>query len=72
MSRTEREFISLTSATSTRNGAGFMPCQGLYHRPAGASPKVAFVATHYNVDFSEHYLAPYICLLYTSPSPRDS
>ena len=26
-------------------------------RPAGIQPRVAFIATHYNVDFSEHYLA---------------
>jgi hypothetical protein len=56
----QREFVSLTSATSARNGAGFMPCQGLYHKPAGASPRVAFIATHYNVDFSEHYLGEYM------------
>lgn len=60
MSKVHREFISLTSATSARNGAGFMPCQGLYHRPAGATPKVAFIASHYNVDFSEHYLAEFM------------
>ena len=51
-----REFISLESATGRRNGAGFMPCQGLYYTPTGARPRTAFIATHYNVDFSEHYL----------------
>jgi len=56
----EREFISLTSATALRNGAGFMPCQGLYYSPRLAEPRTAFIATHYNVDFSEHYLAPYM------------
>lgn len=56
----QREFVSLTSATSARNGAGFMPCQGLYYSPAGKRPKVAFIATHYNVDFSEHYPAEYL------------
>ena len=60
MTNVQREFVSLESATSARNGAGFMPCQGLYHRPAGGTPRVAFIATHYNVDFSEHYLAPYM------------
>jgi pimeloyl-ACP methyl ester carboxylesterase len=55
-----REFVSLESATGVRNGAGFMPCQGLYYRPAGKRPTVAFIATHYNVDFSEHYLAEYM------------
>lgn len=56
----ERQFVSLTSATSARNGAGFHPCQGLYHTPRGKRPKVAFIATHYNVDFSEHYPAEYM------------
>jgi pimeloyl-ACP methyl ester carboxylesterase len=55
-----REFVSLESPTAPRNGAGFRPCQGLYHTPAGQRPKVGFIATHYNVDFSEHYLAEYM------------
>ena len=55
-----REFVSLESATSTRNGAGFYPCQGIYHTPADGKPKTAFIATHYNVDFSEHYLGEYM------------
>src|SRR4051794_38424106 len=38
-------------------GWGAHACQGIYHRPAGATPRVAFIAAHYNVDFSEHYLA---------------
>src|SRR5690606_1595938 len=53
----EQEWVARTSATSTRAGHGPHPCQGLYHRPAGARPRVACIATHYNVDFSEHYLA---------------
>jgi pimeloyl-ACP methyl ester carboxylesterase len=56
----QREFVSLVSPTSARNGAGFNPCQGLYYTPAGKRPKVAFIATHYNVDFSEHYPAEYL------------
>lgn len=56
----EREFVSLTSATGARNGAGFYPCQGLYHKPAGQRPTTAMIATHYNVDFSEHYLGEYM------------
>lgn len=59
----ERHFVSLESATAVRNGAGFMPCQGLYYRPQGARPTTAFIATHYNVDFSEHYLAEYMARL---------
>jgi hypothetical protein len=56
----ERDFVSLVSATSARNGAGFNPCQGLYYRPLGERPTTAFIATHYNVDFSEHYLGEYM------------
>lgn len=54
----EREFVSLASPTAARNGAGFMPCQGIYHTPPDTRPRVAFIASHYNVDFSEHYLGP--------------
>ena len=43
-----------------RNGAGFNPCQGLYFKPTAGTAKTAFIATHYNVDFSEHYLGPYM------------
>jgi pimeloyl-ACP methyl ester carboxylesterase len=55
-----RDFVSLASPTLPRAGHGSHPCQGVYHHPAGEHPKVAFIATHYNVDFSEHYLAPYL------------
>ncbi len=60
MGAISREFVGLPSPVIGRAGAGGHPCQGIYHRPAGAPPKVAFVATHYNVDFSEHYLASYL------------
>ncbi len=60
MTTWEREFVSTTSATSARNGAGFYPCQGLYFKPQGNQPKTALIATHYNVDFSEHYLGPFM------------
>lgn len=56
----QREFVSLTSATSVRNGAGFRPCQGLYYSPTSSRPKTALIATHYNVDFSEHYLGEFM------------
>jgi len=56
----DRAFVSLESATSTRAGAGGRPCQGLYHAPAGTRPAVALIATHYNVDFAEHYLAEHL------------
>ncbi len=53
----ERDWVALTSPTGARAGHGPHPCQGLYHRPTGGRPTVACIATHYNVDFSEHYLA---------------
>jgi pimeloyl-ACP methyl ester carboxylesterase len=57
MAAIERDWVALTSATGARAGHGPHPCQGLYHRPAGRRPTVACIATHYNLDFSEHYLA---------------
>ena len=56
---TTTEFVALESPTATRNGAGFHPCQGLYTSP-GTPPHTAFIATHYNVDFSEHYLGQFM------------
>lgn len=55
-----REFIGLDSPTAPRAGAGGHPCQGLYHRGTGRKPKTAMIATHYQIDFSEHYLADYM------------
>jgi hypothetical protein len=56
-----RTFVALPAGEDSRAGAGGHPCQGLYHAPAGTSaPRTAFIATHYNVDFSEHYLASYL------------
>ncbi|HEX5188804.1 MAG TPA: alpha/beta hydrolase [Streptosporangiaceae bacterium] len=61
MSGITREFVGLSSPVVGRAGAGGHPCQGIYHRPArGAAPRTAFIATHYNVDFSEHYLASFM------------
>ena len=60
MSGIKRTFVSLDSPTGARNGAGFYPCQGLYVEPANDKPTVALIATHYNVDFSEHYLGEYM------------
>ena len=56
----EREFVSAEPPNSRRAGAGGRPCQGVYHRPAGTRPKTAIIATHYEVDFSEHYIAEYM------------
>jgi len=55
-----REFVGLPSPTARRGAAGGHPCQGLYHRAVGRKPKVAMIATHYQIDFSEHYLADYM------------
>lgn len=56
----ERTFVSFASATSSRAGHGSYPCQGIYWAGGRPAPKVAFIATHYEIDFSEHYLAEYI------------
>jgi hypothetical protein len=53
------EFVGRVSPTAPRIQAGGHPCQGLYWKAAGKTPKVALIATHYNVDFAEHYMAPY-------------
>lgn len=59
LQRVDVRFIGLASATAGQIGAGAHPCQGLYWRASGErAPKTALIATHYNVDFSEHYLAP--------------
>ena len=56
----DRTFISLTSPTSSRAGHGSYPCQGIYWAGARPAPKIAFIATHYDIDFAEHYLAEYM------------
>ena len=60
MDKVDRQFIGLVSPTAPRIQAGGHPCQGVYTTPKGVRPKTAFIATHYNVDFSEHYIAPYV------------
>lgn len=60
LEKVDRLWVSTESATAQRIGAGAYPCQGLYWTPKGTPrPKVAVIATHYNVDFSEHYVARY-------------
>ncbi len=56
----ERRFVALASPTAAVAGHGSHPCQGLYWTPRGERPRTALIATHYNVDFAEHYLAPYL------------
>lgn len=53
----EREVVGLGEP---RAGWGRSACGGIYYRPFGAPPRVAFIATHYNLDFSEHYLADHL------------
>ncbi len=55
----DAQFIGRASPTMPRIMAGGHPCQGIYWTEAGKRPKTAIIATHYNVDFSEHYIAPY-------------
>jgi len=56
-----RQFVALPSPVVGRAGAGGHPCQGIFHTPSNQpNPTTAFIATHYNVDFSEHYLADYL------------
>ena len=52
--------MGLPSASAPRSEVGGHPCQGIYWTPKGQRVRVALIATHYNVDFAEHYLAPYI------------
>ncbi|MEO8925908.1 MAG: alpha/beta hydrolase [Caulobacteraceae bacterium] len=56
----ERNFVGLASPTAWRAGAGGHPCQGLYWTAPGTRPRIAVIAAHYNVDFSEHYIAPWL------------
>lgn len=44
-------------SSGPRAGHGSHACQGIYHAPDGRRPPTAFIATHYDIDFSEHYLA---------------
>jgi pimeloyl-ACP methyl ester carboxylesterase len=52
------QFVGLPSPTQPAAKHGSHPCQGLYWSAAGARPRIAAIATHYNVDFSEHYCGP--------------
>lgn len=57
MTAVSREFIGVASPALGRAGAGGHPLQGIYYRPEGRRPTTAMIATHYNVDFTEHYIA---------------
>ncbi len=56
-------FVGLASPTAPRGRPGGHPCQGLYWTAPGTTPRVAIIANHYNVDFMEHYIAPYFAAL---------
>lgn len=60
LAKVDTQFLGFPSPTAPRIQAGGHPCQGIYWTPKGQRPKAAFIATHYNVDFSEHYIAPYL------------
>ncbi len=53
-------FVALDSPTARQNPVGYHGCQGLWWTRPSERPRVALIASHYNVDFSEHYLAPYM------------
>ena len=53
----DAQFVGIPSATGPRSEVGGHPCQGIYWTPKGQRPRVALIATHYNVDFAEHYLS---------------
>src|SRR5579862_4421574 len=57
MTEVRRELVALDSPTGAVNGAGFHAGQGVWYRSGPTAPTVGVVATHYGVDFSEHYLA---------------
>lgn len=60
LAKVDTQFLGFPSPTAPRIMAGGHPCQGIYWTPKGQKPKAAFIATHYNVDFTEHYIAPYL------------
>ena len=56
---TTRVLVSAPSPTRPRAPHGAAPCRGVYHRGPGTRPTTALIATHYEADFSEHYLAAF-------------
>ncbi|WP_028658695.1 alpha/beta hydrolase [Nocardioides insulae] len=53
----DKQFVSGISPGAGRAGAGGYPLQGNYFTPTGQRPRIAMIAAHYQIDFSEHYLA---------------
>ena len=60
MQEIESHFVGLASATAKQGPSGRHPCQGIYYRPKGVMPKTAFIVNHCSLDFTEHFLAPYM------------
>lgn len=56
----DRDIVGVEAPGVPRFGFGLSPCRGVYHRPGGHTPRIAFVATHHNLDFGEHYLGPHL------------
>lgn len=51
------EMVEVERPELPRTGWGLALARGVYHRPAGRWPTIAFIVAHYNLDFSRHYLA---------------
>jgi|TARA_R110000868_G_scaffold409361_1_gene694694 pimeloyl-ACP methyl ester carboxylesterase len=58
LAKVDRVFLGMPSPNFAGSPVGAHPCQGVYVTPKGKRPKVAFVACHYNGDFTEHYMGP--------------
>jgi pimeloyl-ACP methyl ester carboxylesterase len=55
----ERTFVTMASPVGYPAAPfGASPLQGVYVKPSGSRPTTAFIATHVNMDFTEHYLGP--------------
>src|SRR4051812_28251763 len=57
MTAVERTWVAFESQSAPRYRFGSYAHQGVYHHLAGTRPKVAFIATHHVVDFTDHYMA---------------
>ena len=60
MSEIAQVLVSEPSPTRPRAPHGAAPCRGVYHHLTGLRPETALIATHYEADFSEHYLAAFV------------
>lgn len=53
----EAEVVALDAPDVQRTGWGLPVARGIYYQSAGDKPRTAVIAVHYNLDFSQHYLA---------------